>query len=160
MGVPKRYFAEVSQSLQSFSQSIPPTTQVSASSIYTASNFSHNENLLILPVTGSSTLFCFSPLTGVYLVTSVGVISPSTTTGSLGLKQWSLGGTGSYVAGGLSNAPWTGTMYSGTIYTMTLAGNAREVVVFGNKTYHITSSVFTGNTVSGMTAYITYKKTS
>lgn len=151
MGVPKRYFAE-------FSQSVPPTVQVSGSSVYTASQFSFQEQLLILPVTGSSTLFCFSPLTGVYLVTSVAVISPYTTTGSLGLKQWSLGRTGSYVAGGLNDAPFTGTIYSGTIYTMTLASNNREAVVFGGRTYHITSSVFSGNTNTNPTVYIAYKK--
>lgn len=144
MGVPKRYFAE-------FSQSVPPTIQSSGSSVYTASNFSRDETYWI-PITGTVNPFIFSPATGVFLVTKVGFVNPYTTaqglTASVSLRKTS---------DATNLGQFTGVLNPGLSYhTAALAANAREVVVFGNAVYHFSSSLITGT--QALMGFVTFKR--
>lgn len=147
MGINKRYFAELSQS-------IPPTNQSSGSSVYTASLFAGEENTFWIPITGTVNPFCFSPQTGVFLVTKVGFVNPYTTaqgfTASVSLRKTS---DASVVA-----SPFTGILNPGLgIHTCSLAANAREVVAFGGSTYHFSSSLVTGS--QALMGYVSFRKT-
>lgn len=146
MSIPKRYFAE-------FSQSVPPTTQLSASSVYTASYFKFEEEILTVPITGTINAFTLSPLTGVYLITKAWIVNPYTTaqgiTASVSVRKTS---DASVVA-----QSFTGILAPGNgIHTMSLAANAREVVAFGGTVYHFSSSLVTGSLP--LMGQIAYKK--
>lgn len=143
MPVPKRYIAEISQS-------IAPIARISSSNIYTASNFALVEEILLVPITGTVTPFVFSPQTGVFMMTKVGVVAPINQTSSLSLRK-TLENT--VVAG-----PFTSSLTnSGSIHTMTFPSNAREMVALGGQIYHFSSSVITGSLP--LTGYITFRRT-